>query len=347
MSNLPENVSDFKSFVGLYKDQVYNKICEYLPSGEPVEHCKAVRVYVDRKGKYGRPGYLMLWNALYGGNPEDAILPAAAQQCSEDWILMHDDWMDGNTLRRGGPSAHLMFGDRYAINAGDHLHMSNWKMAKEAADLLGKEKGNKYFNKFYDMMQFTARGQYKDISLVDSKDITKFTPEDYYDSIHGKTAYYTVYGPMQAGAIIAGQPDEVVEKIKEYGTPLGKAFQIKDDVLDCISTDEELGKSVGNDVREGVKTIILWHAVQNASSTDLKKLKDIYAKERPEKTETEVKWVLEKFKELGSTDYAAKEAEKFNADALKGFEKNAKNRPESQLKKIARDSIEFVTRRKH
>lgn len=341
-----EKGNDFKSFVGQYKDRVYDKICEYLPIGDPKEYHDMVRVYVDRKGKYGRPGYLLLWTGLYGGNLEDAILPAAVQQASEDWILMHDDIMDQNPVRRNGPAAHVMFGEKYAINAGDELHMIMWKMIKDAMDQLGMPRSDAYFSKVYDMLLTTAEGQYKDISLTDKPDITKFTAEDYYNSIHAKTAYYSIYGPMQTGALIAGAPASVVEGIKEYGTLLGNAFQIKDDILDCTATEEELGKSVGNDVREGVKTIILWHAVHNASPKDLERMKTIYATPREKKSEEDVKWVIGKFSELGSIDYAQKEGERLVIEGSKIFEKHAKSIPESKFKEIARNSFAHIVHRK-
>ncbi|MBI4017688.1 MAG: polyprenyl synthetase family protein [Candidatus Aenigmarchaeota archaeon] len=338
---------DFKSFVALYKETVYNKICEYLPKGEPEAYHKIVRCYVDRKGQYRRPSYLLLWNLLYGGRMEDAILPAAVQQTSEDWILMHDDIMDGNSLRRGQPAAHVLFGLNYAVLGGDHLHMMNWRMAHEAAEKLGKDRGRRYFDKFFDIMHVTHEGQYLDMRLThDVKDITKFTPEDYFKSIHAKAAYYTVYGPMQCGAIIAGAPEEVVNSMAEYGVSVGNAFQIKDDILDCTSTEAVLGKSIGNDVRDGVKTIVLWHAVQNAPADILAKLKAIYAKPREQKTEDEVKWILEKFKELGSISYAEKEAARLAGEAAKRFDKQTKDMPESPLKQLARESIGYVVKRK-
>jgi geranylgeranyl pyrophosphate synthase len=256
--------------------------------------------------------------------------------------------MDGNSLRRGAPSAHTVFGPTYAINAGDHLHMITWKMAKDAADRLGGQRGKRYFDKFYEIMAVTVQGQYLDAHLThDMNDITKFTPEDYYRAIHAKTAAYTVYGPMQCGAIIADAPHDQIEQIKEYGTPAGIAFQMKDDILDCSSTEAILGKSIGNDVREGVKTVVLWHAVQNASPDVLGKLKAIYAKPREAKQEDEIRYVLNAFKELGSIEYAEKEAARFTEEAARRFDKITKDIPESRIKQIARESIGHVTRRTH
>ena len=230
-------ILSFENYVEQHKETIYNKICEYLPGGTPEEHYKMVRVYVDRKGKYVRPSLLLLWTELHGGKLEDAILPAAVMQTSEDWILIHDDLEDGNKLRRGQPTAHILFGNKFAIKAGNVLHMTMWKMANDASFKLGEPIGDRYFQKFYNMLFVTLEGQYIDLHLTHHiKDITEFTLDDYYESISAKSGYYSVYGPMQLGTIIVGRDDVCVEGIKKYGEIIGKAFQTKDDILDCIST---------------------------------------------------------------------------------------------------------------
>jgi geranylgeranyl pyrophosphate synthase len=340
------NIPDFKGFVARYKERVYRTICSYFPENAPGEFKAMLRSYTDRKGQYRRPAYAILWTMLYGGSDEDAILPAAVQQISEDYFLMHDDWMDGNSVRRGLPAAHLLFGAEYAIDAGDTLHNILWKMAYDAASGLGNGKGEKYFNKFYDIMLTTHIGQYLDLRLTrEVKDITKFRIEDYYKSIHAKSAYYSVYGPMQCGAIIAGADDHSVNMIAEYGTPAGTAFQIKDDILDCISTEGNLGKSIGTDVREGTKTIILWHAVQHSDSATLERLKEIYTKDREQKSDKDIEFVLQKFNELGSIAYAEKEAERLTKVALEKFDEVSGNIKESDTKELARSSIGHTTKR--
>ena len=86
-----DNVSSFKEFIALYKDDIYNRLVSYFPTSGPAEFNKMAMTYTERKGQYRRPSYIMLWNRLYGGVDEDAVLPAAAQQASEDYFLMHDD----------------------------------------------------------------------------------------------------------------------------------------------------------------------------------------------------------------------------------------------------------------
>lgn len=336
---------DFKQFVADHKEKVFGKIMEYLEVDVPEDFTKIMRCYVERKGQYRRPTYTILWNLLYGGKAGSSLLPAAAQQLSEDYFLMHDDWMDDNLVRRGLPAAHRIYGPEYAVDAGDALQTILWRIASDAKDSLGKN-GRRYFDKFQDIMLVTHVGQYLDLKLTrEFKDITKFTIDDYFRSIHAKSAYYSVYGPMQCGAIVAGADDETVLGIKSYGTPAGLAFQIKDDILDCTSVEEKLGKTIGNDVKEGVKTIILWHAVHNANSATLNRFKKIYAKPHDAKTKAEIRFVLDKFNELGSVEFAEMEAERLMDEAMELFNRKTKPIKESKIKTMARASISHTAKR--
>jgi geranylgeranyl pyrophosphate synthase len=259
---------------------------------------------------------------------------------AEDWFLMHDDWMDQNELRRGKPSAHKLYGDVFAINAGDAVHAAMWKMVHDDAG------SSKLYDKFYDIIMVTIEGQYYDLKLAREKDITKFTLEDYWQSIHAKAAYYSVYGPMQLGAIAAERSDDEVAAIENYGEKIGRAFQVKDDILDCTSTEATLGKTIGNDVLEGTKTAILWHFVQNSSTEDLEFVKNIYAKDRAQKTAEEIKNVLELFKKNSSIAYAENLVDQLAKEALMEFEQQTASLPESEIKDTARDAIRSMAERK-
>ncbi len=338
---------NYEEFALKYKDRIYATTCAHIPNKEPKKHYEMVRDYVDRKGKYGRAMLVVLWNALYGGSIEEAILPASAMQTSEDWILMHDDWEDKAETRRGKPSAHVLYGDDMAVNAGDALHMIDWKIAEDAMENLNNFKpgiGNTFFNKFYEMLLTTAEGQYLDMSLTKRKSITDFTQEDYLNSIHAKTAYYSVYGPMQFGAITANADVKRVDRIREYGEKLGNAFQIKDDILDVTSDEKTIGKSVRNDIKEGVKTIILWHFVQNASESDLQKAEKIYAKNRSDKTSEEIEFIADKFRQYGSVDYAEQTAKKMAEESLAKFNEVEKDK-NNDYAGIARELIEKQVKR--
>ncbi|HEV8289806.1 MAG TPA: polyprenyl synthetase family protein [Candidatus Norongarragalinales archaeon] len=336
----------FAEYCKKNSDEIYQKLNEYIPRRAPEEFYKMVREYTDRRGKYARPNLALLWSELYGAPSKNVFPFACGIQMCEDWILMHDDWMDNNELRRGKPTAHKMFGNENAILAGDTGHMLMWKIVHDGSGTPNAEIGKKLFDKFFDIILVTVEGQYYDFSLTKRKTITDFTLEDYWQSIHAKSAYYSVYGPMQLGTIAAGQADQVVKGIRDYGTPVGNAFQIKDDILDCTSTAEVLGKTIGNDVMEGVKTAILHHFVQHARPSDLEFAKHLYAKERSQKMPDEVERMLGLFKDNGSITYAENLADQLAKEALEKFENHTKNIPESDTKETARNAIVAMTVRK-
>ena len=82
------SVQGFKELIAFYKPVVYKTLKSYMPGSEASRFGEMVNSYTDRIGQYRRPSYLILWNMLYGGKTEESILPAAAQQCTEDYYLI-------------------------------------------------------------------------------------------------------------------------------------------------------------------------------------------------------------------------------------------------------------------
>jgi len=83
-----------------------------------------------------------------------------------------------------------------------------------------------------------------------------------------KTATYTIEGPLRVGALLAGATKEQLESLSNYGVPLGKAFQIKDDILDLFGDESKVGKPIGSDIRQGKRNLLVTKALENASSED-------------------------------------------------------------------------------
>jgi geranylgeranyl diphosphate synthase type II len=326
------------------KPKIYEKICEYLPNKFPEEHYKMVRDYPDRQGKYLRPVLVLLANEMFGGTEDNALLTAAAMQTSEDWILNHDDIEDGSEERRGKPCLHRIYGMELANNAGDALHMIMWKMFFDNIDVLGLERAKKIFNLIYDILLYTAEGQYLEISWITYKKVD-IAEEEYYKMIDSKAAAYTIYGPMQLGATAAGATKDQVDSIKEWGIPFGRAFMIHDDVLNLVADKEKYGKEIGGDILEGKRTLILVHLLKNCTKEEKKKVIDIYLKKREEKTEEEKEYVMNLMKKYGSIDYAHKKSLEFAEQAKKIFDKNTRMLKDTFAKKAIRFGIDFVVLR--
>lgn len=337
-SGIPQLYMTFERYRSLHNEQIFRTILRYVPKGDPIPHHDAMREYTLRRGKYCRPNLALLWCELFGGNTEYVFPFAVAIQAAEDWFLLHDDWMDNNNLRRGKPAAHVMYGEEIAINAGDAMQTVMWNIAYNESRNLSHDTRNALFEKLFDIIRTTEEGQYRDIELSKRK-VSDFTLDDYWKSIHAKAAYYSVYGPMQLGVIAAGGRQEDIERVRSYGIPIGKAFQMKDDILDCVSSEDVLGKTVGTDVACGTKTAILWHFMQHANEKERRAVEQIYEKPQEANTKQEITNVLNAFQKSGSIEFAKTLAETLATEARNELESHLASITEGTLKDTARDAV--------
>ncbi len=337
---------DFKEYIESRRRLIYSKIMEYIPLKDPVDHYKAVREYSERMGNYRRPGLLMLSGEMFGTGSEKLVLPAAAMQLSEDWILIHDDIEDNSELRRGKPALHKIYGNEIAINAGDAAHIAMWKMLKDYMIAAGADAGAKLFDKFYNMLEYTVEGQYIETNFIyHVRDLSKASDELYFRIVQSKTCYYSVYGPMQIGAMVASQPEGVLNMLKSIGEPAGIAFQIVDDILDMTADEKVFGKKKFGDLYEGKLTLIMLHAYKNASDAEKKRIDSIYKKKRDEKSEDEIQFLNETAIKYGSIDYARSIAVEYGNKAKSQLETYTGLVPENEYGVIMRSAIEDLFKR--
>ena len=120
--------------------------------------------------------------------------------------------------------------------------------------------------------------------------------------IRRKTGIYSGRGPCQLGALIADAPQDIFEKVGDFGEAVGIGFQIKDDLLNLeeeAGESKEYGKERGGDIREGKRTLLTIHMLENLNQADSEKLKTILLKPAEETLDDEVDWVIEKAYRLG------------------------------------------------
>ncbi len=226
-------------------------------------------------GKRFRPAFLYWGYAAGAGQPGDAapVLRAAA---SLDLLhvsaLAHDDVMDDSDTRRGGPAAHVVnarlhaengwrggseaFGRAGAILLGDLLLM--WSAEMWASCGLEPEALARAQATLDAVRTEVTLGQYLDIvaqhadtSLERARRVTEF-----------KSARYTVTRPVQLGALLSGAPAATVAALGAYGSPVGRAFQMRDDLLGVFGDEAVTGKPAGDDLREGKRTVLIAHALE-------------------------------------------------------------------------------------
>jgi geranylgeranyl diphosphate synthase type II len=342
------------------RDQVWKEIETYLPGRSDTAyqndlleryrdldkfHWQLIKEYPERKGKYVRPALVLLSCEAMGGNPEKAMKTAAAMQTSEDWILIHDDWEDGSEERRNKPCLHRMYTPELAINAGDTLHVIMWKILEDNNKLVGPQKTFEIIDEFYKMLMRTTLGQTVEIKWTQDNRMD-MSDDDVYFILDGKTVYYTIAGPLRLGAIVAGATKQQLDEIFRLGVPLGRAFQIRDDLLNLIGDREKYGKEIGGDILEGKRTVMLVHLLRTSDAADKKRVMDVLNKPRVEKGAEEVGLVIDLMNKYGSIDYGKKKAEEFAGQALAVFDKMNFYKP-GTARDALREGIKFmVTREK-
>lgn len=206
---------------------------------------------IDAGGKRLRPG-LALAAATSSGRyaTHDDLLGAVSVELVHLASLYHDDVMDEAAVRRNVESVNARWGNLVAIVAGDFLLARSAEIAAglgtEIAGLLANTLGR------------LCQGQVAEVQTAFS---TERTEGDYFATIAGKTA--ALMGTScRIGALTAGLPRREVEALTSYGRCFGILFQLRDDILDVIGTESELGKPAGQDLAEGIYTLPVLFALE-------------------------------------------------------------------------------------
>ncbi len=332
---------DFKEYIELHRNEIYSTICSYLPLKKPEEFHGIMRDYVDRQGSYRRPGLVLLSGQLFGASTDDLILSASAEQLSEDWILMQDDTEDDSELRRGKPAAQKLYGWVHTMNASNMGHMAMWRMLNDYTVKVGAEKGKRMFDKFYNMLEYTVEGQHIENQFIHyTKDLSKVSEEFYMRIVESKTCYYTVYGPLQIGAIAADQPDSVLAMLKDIGHDAGVAFQITDDVLDMAGDEAKFGKKNFGDLYEGKVTLMILRAREQATEAEKAKIDAIYRKKRSEKTNDEISFLKDVIEKYDGIAYARGRAKQFGENAEQKINEYKSKLPQNEYTDIMLSAVE-------
>lgn len=269
-------------------------------------------------GKKMRPLLMCLGYAMAGGRDEASIIEAA---CSMDMLqyamLIFDDVMDSASTRHGKITIHQKFKrwvrKKYLIEAtkADHYGRSVAELAGLFAlecsrDILARSKFDPEFKvrallKLSEIIMITIAGQGSDLKMGLTPIIKDLGEKNIIKMMDQKTGIYTIGGPVQIGAILAGADNIFIETITPFAIPLGIAFQIRDDVIGMFGDEAKTGKSAGSDIIEGKRTLLVFKAWENASLPQKWVLKRILGNKNA--SITDIEKVREIVRETGSLDY--------------------------------------------
>ncbi|APR77751.1 Geranylgeranyl diphosphate synthase [Minicystis rosea] len=273
----------------------------------------AARDLTMRGGKRYRAALLV---AAYAGiAPEASLEPAyqggIALELLQSYLLMQDDWMDGDLTRRGGPAVHATLATRmrdahrgasFMILASDYT----WGLAVRTLSDVALPAP-----RVLAAVQTFAR-LHADVVVGQQLDMLGNAPD--VDVVHDlKTGAYTVRGPLVLGATLAGADATTLDALSRFAKPVGVAFQLRDDLLGTFGTPDQTGKPVGNDLRAGKRTAILAEAEKRLSPEGRAALDRAFG--RAEATEAEVLAATAALESCGARAAVASRLARLCADA--------------------------------
>lgn len=245
-------------------------------------------------GKRLRPAFTVWGYVAAADLPDEdtyatVVRAAASLELLHVSALMHDDVMDNSDTRRGVPAAHRQFADLHdrqdwvgsgaqfgragAILLGDLLLMWSDEMVRGAG--LSPEVAERVRPYLAAVRTEVTCGQYLDVVAQ----VQPLRPERLGDNIDQvrrvvefKSARYSVRRPVQIGAALGGADDLLQHALAEYGSPLGRAFQYRDDLLGVFGDEQVIGKPAGGDLREGKHTLLLAYALAGARESQRNRL---------------------------------------------------------------------------
>lgn len=208
-------------------------------------------------GKRIRPLLTLASTALFDGDMTRAHRLAAAVEFIHTATLLHDDVVDDSAERRGQASAKSVFGNEASVLVGDFLFSRSFQLMVEDGNL-------DILRILSDASATISEGEVLQLSTQNN---LKTSMDEYLKVIEGKTAALFA-AACEVGPVIASEKPDTIDNMQSFGMNLGMAFQIVDDVLDYAADQQALGKSVGDDFREGKMSAPIIMALENASDKE-------------------------------------------------------------------------------
>jgi octaprenyl-diphosphate synthase len=255
---------------------------------------------------------LLLSSKLFAYTGERHIPMAAIVEFIHTATLLHDDVVDKASLRRGKASVNSVWGDRASILVGDYLLAKSFSLAVDDGD-------KRILKTLSETTTRMAEGEV--LQLLKHSD-PEMTEEEYLSVINDKTAIL-LSAACKIPALLNDAEEEKIEAMSSYGLNLGIAYQLTDDCLDYTSNDADLGKAIGNDLREGKVTMPLIKAFRDASSEERDLIRAVV--ESDELSDDDLKRVfgiIEKYEGIEYTLESAMDCVENAKEALEIFEPN-------------------------
>ena len=248
MENLEKESAIAQDYLSRVAVEAEAKFDEHLPpeNETPCRLHEAMRYSMFAGGKRLRPALVKATFDMFGGKGDKVWLATSALEMLHTFSLIHDDLpcIDNDDFRRGKLTSHKKFGESTAVMAGDALCVLAFELMGRTGDARAIEVLAHLLGTYGmiggEMTDIECEGKEVDLETV--------------DYIHYHKTAALIEASLQVGAMLAGADKESIVAIRNFGRSIGLAFQIVDDILDIVSTTEELGKDAGSDIEKGKAT---------------------------------------------------------------------------------------------
>lgn len=285
---LMNKLDTIKAPVAADLEKFREAFCAALYADNPLLE-QAVEHLLKAPGKLVRPMLVMLAARMVGGVNDRVINVALALEMLHTASLVHDDVVDESDRRRSLPSLNALLGNKVAVLAGDFV----LSKGLERAAMTGDARVVQYIAQ---LGQSLADGELLQLDCLESEELSDI---DYFNVISRKTAsLFSVCARL--GALAAGGSDAEAERLAQYGKLIGMCFQLRDDVFDYGTA--EIGKPVGNDMKEGKLTLPAIYAVNHTGNEAMRQL--ALKVRRQEASAEEIRQLVDFTVSEGGLDYA-------------------------------------------
>jgi len=294
--------------------KIVNKSLNSILKGNPKRLYDAAGHLIIHGGKRLRPYMVIRSCQILGGKVSNAMLAASAVEMVHNFTLVHDDIMDNDEMRHGVPTVHKKFGMSVAILAGDVLFSKAFQIITESK--LSANATTKLVSRLSKACVDVCEGQLLDVKMAEDKKIP--TQTDYITMISKKTAaLFDVSCAM--GAICATNKSSDILNLSSFGKNLGIAFQITDDLIGVMGDPKITKKPVGNDLREGKKSLPILMAIKSAKGKNKKIILKAFGNSKA--TRNDLNKAVQVIRSLGIEENVRKQALKYAEKAEKSLEK--------------------------
>lgn len=281
-------------------------------------------------GKRIRPALLILSSKLCGYRGERHIALASVIEFIHTATLLHDDVVDNASLRRGIASANTLWGNEASVLVGDYLFSKSFSIIVEDGDL----------GILRVISEATTRIAEGEVLQLASMSDLAMTEEKYIDVVKSKTAVLLATA-CHVGAILGEASRESEAALREFGMDVGIAFQLIDDTLDYVSSEEMFGKSIGHDLEEGKVTLPLIHTLKKCTASEKKQIQDVILSETLH--DDGFRKVVSLVSDYGGIEYTLQTAREYVARGKSRLE----SFPESPDRQALLSLADYVVKRRH